>query len=642
MVPVRARARDLHLHGQAGCAVLLESLWVPELPASGWECWMMDLGLPTLEEEEAERCYRSFEHFAQRAWKVVEPDTPLLWEPHAHAVVAAHVEELVHGFVRVEIYKLAGEHAHRQLPRPASGLLPFSRREREAALKQRARAAHLWAVGQRLEVLLRSGAVEHRPQAFTTLLVNMGTGYGKSKLCSVLAPAYLWLLWPGAVEHSYSVNPGGAAKESRAQLQLVTSEWWRRTFRLWWGLTLSKPAESNFRNTEGGERKASGWGKQVQGDHADFQIIDDPEDPQKVLSHGERESTQKAWDGRISRRVKPGGTAIRLVVQQRLDQEDFSHYLLSTSVPEEVEHLELETEKEAEPSPCQCYTHQQGRTRINWRRTGQGWKDERATGELLAPRLVPPKEVEARKRKRLIWRAQDQQRPERLAGNTFLPEHWWYWRFLDEPDVEALKDRTFVIPASSHDIAEWKRFAAEYFEMGMLSGDLSFGVGPGSAGSADCLGVWGRRGRRRFLLACAWDKMTMTQAREAVRKLLDDFPWIGPKVLERAANASGVADGLTEGASSLGQEAVDGLILQPAVDSKASRAVSIQHYQEAGEVLLPLHHPQRPEMVAEAKAFPGRGRRNDFVDMLSQALAYMRKADMVDAELESLYPRPRR
>lgn len=593
----------------------------------------MIFGLPSREEEEAESCYRSFSHFAQSAWAVLEPDTPLLWEPHAHEVVAAHVEELLHGFVRTKLFEVASGHAHGQLPRPGTGLLPFSRRERETALRERARVQHLWAVGQRLEVVLRGGRVEYRPQLFTNLLINQGTGYGKSRLCSVLAPSYLWLLWPSAVEHSYSVNPRGAAKESRAQLALVSSEWWQRTFRPWWGLTLAKPSESRFTNTAKGERKASGWGAQVQGDHADFQIIDDPEDPKKVLSEGERKATQQAWDGRISRRVKPGGTSIRLGVQNRLEPDDWSANWLRTG---EVEHVELQTVKEPEPEVphCPCPTHQRGHTLINWRRSGRGWKDERAPGELLAPRLVPQRDVDSRRKKPLIWAAQDQQRPKSLAGNIFPEERWWYWRFFDEPEVEALKERTIVLPFESRDAStEWPA----YFEQGLLSGDLSFGLT--QDGSADCIGVWGRRGRRRFLLDVRWEPMTVTRVGTSVRELVARYPWVGPKVLEQAAQASAVQNVLTDGAAAQGKAEVEGIILRVPAGSKVWRAIDIQPAHEAGELVLPLHHHQRQEMVNEAKAFPQQGRRNDFVDMTSQAARYWQEQDAETAGLEHLYPR---
>lgn len=584
-------------------------------------------GLPSAHEEEVENCSRSFAGFAKRAWPVIERHTPLLWEQHVHDPIAMHIQELIQGFVRMKLHQVAQSFAHNQLPRVSTARLPLGKEERQKELRRRAELAHLWATGRRLEVLLRSGRCELKPQVFNKLLINVGPGYGKSRMASVLAPGWLWLLWPHAIEHSYSVNPRGAAKESSAQLALITSDWWRRTFHPWWGMTSSKPAESYFRNTAGGERKASGWGAQVQGDHADFQIIDDPEDPKKVYSDGEREATRKAWDGRISRRLQPGGVAIVLAVEQKLHPKDWSdHFITST----DTEHLMLSTiaieEDQRAPHPCPCPTHIRGQTSL-------GWKDKRKPGELLAPRLVPEKEVAARRRNTLVFAAQDQQRPKDLTGNVFPEEKWWFWRFADEPDVEELKQRTFIIPVDSGQ----RRHLAEYFEDAMLAGDLSFGLT--QDGSYDCIGAWGRKGHRRMLFDIRWEPMKMTRARAAVRELLEEYPWIGPKVLERAANASAVSDSLTEGAESMGEEAVEGIVLRPAEGSKAYRAVSIQHLHEAGNLLLPLHHHQRPEMIAEAKAFPQKGRRNDFVDMTSLAQREWQQRD--SSGIDHLYPRPK-
>lgn len=562
------------------------------------EEWL-DRALAAPGQAEGELCLRKFEPFAKRAWAVVEEDTPLIWEPNAHAVMAQHIEALLHGFVRVKLHQLAQGYAHSQLPRVPTGRLPFGRTARVAELRERARLAHLWATGRRMEVMLSSGAVEYRPQPFTNLLINVGTGYGKSRLGSVLAPAYLWLLWPAAWVQAFSINGTGAATDAGRQRDLIRSRWFQETFTPWWQITLDKDAERYYRNTAGGGRRAVGWGAKTQGDRAHFQLIDDPEDPQEVYSDGQREATRRGWDGRIVRRVHPGGTSIRLALQQHLHEDDWSYHVLRTGL---WEHLELATEAESTPSPCGCPTHLRGHTAL-------GWKDTRAPGELLAPRLVPRVDVEARKASPIVFAAQDQQRPQKLTGNVFPPDRWRFWRFADQDAVPELADRTIIIP----DKSEW----LAYFEDRILTADLSFGVS--QDGSWDCLGVWGKMGEKRLLLDVEWGPLTFTSARGAVRALLARVPGVGHKSIELAANGSAVINSLTEGAESLQQDPIEGIVPVLARENKVLRAISIQHLHHAGNLYLPLHHQYRSRMVSEAGAFPRKGVRNDFVDMLSHA-----------------------
>lgn len=630
------------------------------------ESWLSS-GLPSPVEEEAEACFRSFDFFAQRAWSKLERDTRILWEP-VHEAMSLHIQALIHGFVREKLFAFAQGFAHNRLPRVSTERLPLGKKEREAELRERARMAHIWAVGRRLEVLLENGHVVHRPQVITKLLVNVGTGMGKSKLACVMAPAYLWLLWPSSIEQSFSVNPRGASKESGAQMEVVSSDWWRNTFRLWWGLELAKPAASNYSNTAGGQRVALGWGAQAQGDHAHLLMVDDPEDPKKVFSDGERAATKLAWDTKISRRIIPGGTSIFLAVQQRLEEDDWSRYMTRFG----WEHLELPTEMPEDPSPCDCETHRRGHTLVIDPKTGQGWRDCRKPKELIAPRLVPPKEVETRKATPAVWEAQDIQRPKKLSGNIFPEAGWWFWRFKEEPvaETEEMRKRTIVLPPRD----EWERFFNEHPLL--LSVDPSLGTQ--TDGSLDCLGVWGRKGHRRILLDLEWDAMKMRQARRAMRRLLKDNPNVGPKLVEKAVQGPGIVDSLTEGADDAadaegggdwetdateaddvlwetatvlegdvadlvkaedGEPAVDGIILVQTKGSKVWRAISIQHLHAAGNIVLPLHHPKRKEMVRETKAFPKKGVRNDFVDMMSQALRYWQEQDKKLATVSNLYPR---
>lgn len=598
-------------------------------PLERLESWLGG-GLPSRVEMEAEGCYRSLQKFSECAWNNAEEGTPLIMEDF-HRVLCDHAQELVQGFVRVKFYQLVQSHAFNELPRVSTARMPLDKASRFEETRKRARLAFLWQQGQRMGILLRSGRAILKPQLFNNLLVGAGTGLGKSRFISVFTPTYLWLLWPWADTIGYSVNKAAVGRDAGLQQKLVRTPWWRDTFRLWWDIDENKHAETDYRNTVGGHRKAVAWGDLITGDRAHLQAIDDPEDPTKVFSDGERFTTRHRYDSKIARRIYSGGTSIRIASQARLHQEDWSAHVLKSG---EWEHLEFPTVAEATPSPCQCPTHKRGHTVLEYR-------DKRRPGESIAPRFLTEKEIASRRASPVIFAAQDQQRPMGLAGNIFPREKWHFWRFLNEEPVQEYAARTFVIPVEREHFGTW-------FEAGVLSGDLSFG-GQGD-GSKDCLGVWAQRGVRKFLLDVEWEALSFTAAQKAMRRLMDDYPWADPAV-ELAANGGAVIDSLTEGVAKEDEETgaveyivqpINGIVPVRPEGSKTYRAISISPEHEAGNLFLPLHHPRLEEMLAETAAFPrkGKGIRNDFVDMTSQAIKRLKERNRKLASTDALYSEP--
>lgn len=600
-------------------------------PLERLESWLGG-GLPSRVEMEAEGCYRSLQKFSECAWNNAEEGTPLIMEDF-HRVLCDHAQELVQGFVRVKFWQQVQSHAFNELPRVSTARMPLDKAQRFEETRKRARLAFLWQQGQRMGILLRSGRAILKPQLFNNLLVGAGTGLGKSRFISVFTPTYLWLLWPWAEAHGYSVNKAAVGRDAALQQKVLRTPWWRDTFRLWWDIDDNKHAETDYRNTVGGTRKASAWGDMVTGDRDDLQAIDDPEDPTKVFSDGERASTWEKYEKKIARRIRTGGASIRIASQARLHQEDWSSRVLKTG---EWVHLEFPTVAEATPSPCRCPTHTAGHTPL-------GWHDRRRPGESIAPRFLTEKEITSRRAAPVIFAAQDQQRPMGLAGNIFPREKWHFWRFLNEEPVQEYAARTFVIPVEREHFGTW-------FEAAVLSGDLSFG-GQGD-GSKDCIGIWAQKGVRKFLLpGMIWEALSFTAAQRAVRNLTEAYPWVEDRRIELAANGGAVIDSLTEGVAKEAEgdgaveyvvQPIDGIVPVRPDGSKTYRAISISPEHEAGNLFLYLHDPRLEAMLAEGAAFPrkGKGIRNDFVDMTSQAIRRLKERNRQLASTDALYSEP--
>lgn len=229
-----------------------------------------------------------------------------------------------------------------------------------------------------------------------------------------------------------------------------------------------------------------------------------------------------------------------------------------------------------------------------------------------------------------------------LAGNIFPREKWHFWRFLGDEPVQEYAARTFVIPVEREHFATW-------FEAAVLSGDLSFG-GQGD-GSRDCIGIWAR-GRPQVPPARhGVGALSFTAAQRAVRDLTQKYPWVEDRRIELAANGGAVIDSLTEGVAKEGDEGgaveyvvqpIDGIVPVRPDGSKTYRAISISPEHEANGLFLYLHDPRLEAMLAEGAAFPrkGKGIRNDFVDMTSQAIRRLKERNRQLASTDALYSEP--
>lgn len=152
--------------------------------------------------------------------------------------------------------------------------------------------------------------------------INISPGTSKSTICSVMFPAWVWTRKPEArfICCSFTERPL-ALKLSRYCRDVVRSEKYRRFFPAV-ELRADQDTKVMFANTKGGERYAVGSGGSVVGNHADFVIIDDPIDPEAVLSEIELERVNNWIEESLSSRLTDKDVSVTFLIMQRLGQDD--------------------------------------------------------------------------------------------------------------------------------------------------------------------------------------------------------------------------------------------------------------------------------------------------------------------------------
>jgi predicted phage terminase large subunit-like protein len=355
--------------------------------------------------------------------------------------------------------------------------------------------------------------------------------------------------------------------------RLIQSPWYQRNWSDRFQLTGDQNAKERYENDRTGYRLATSVGGAATGEGGDRIVCDDPHNVREAESETIRQSAVDWFWESMSTRLNDPKTGARVVVMQRVHEQDLSGSILERGG---WEHLCLPAEYE-------------GSKHV----TGIGWSDPRdVLGDLLWPNRFGRDELSELKRSLGSYASagQLQQRPSPAEGGLFKRDWWKFYRKAPHKFDEVIQswDCTFK------DLKE-----SDYV------------VG----------GVVGRIGADKYVLDLVRARMGITATMQAIRTLTAKWPNATAKLVEDKANGTAVIELL--------KKEIPGLIAREPEGGKIVRANAISPEVEAGNVYLPdptvikgaewVH-----DFIEETAAFPN-GANDDQVDMISQALVYMRE-----------------
>lgn len=288
-------------------------------------------------------------------------------------------------------------------------------------------AWHIQAMCEHLEALYTLD--------ITRLIINLPPRMGKSGVCSVLFPAWVWTKSPHQSFLYSSYAQSLSIRDSLKCRRLVQSEWYKAL----WGdkvrLTGDMNSKLRFENTASGYRIASSVGGSNTGFGAHYDVTDDPNNVLDSSSDVIREGVND-WHDYVmsSRHAGISSEFRRLVVQQRTHHKDVTGNILSKDDQRWV-HLCLPMEFE---KALQCKT-------IPLRMTdGRIFKDPRKKeGELLWPSGMNAKQLDEFKKKDFkndSYRiaGQLQQRPSPEGGGIIKMDWFKLWKEKDFPEFQYI------------------------------------------------------------------------------------------------------------------------------------------------------------------------------------------------------------
>lgn len=262
------------------------------------------------------------------------------------------------------------------------------------------------------------GAISEHLQAVSygqikELIISVPPRHMKSISTCVMWPAWEWLRVPSKRWIFSSYAQSLSTRDSIKCRRVLESPVYRATFKPEWTLSDDQNQKTRFNNTATGYRIATSVGGSGTGEGGDFVVVDDPLKAMQAESETYRQKVIDWWDNEMSSRGNDPKTAAKVIIMQRLHQNDLAGHCAKQGG---YEILRLPAE----------YDEKKTITSI-------GWEDPRNTkGELLWPERFDKETLETLKKK-LGSRgtaSQLQQDPKAAEDGLFKRRWWKYYKEL--------------------------------------------------------------------------------------------------------------------------------------------------------------------------------------------------------------------
>ena len=168
-------------------------------------------------------------------------------------------------------------------------------------------------------------------------VINVPPGTTKTTIVSIMFPAWVWTRMPSARFITASYTQDLAWDNARKSREVIKSEKYRACFPEI-EMKRDQDTKSYFANTRHGFRKSIGANTAIIGFHSHFHLIDDPIDPNGVISDDILNSVNNWLVETLFQRKIDKKITVAVLIMQRLAQNDPSGYLLENQ-PKRWRHI---------------------------------------------------------------------------------------------------------------------------------------------------------------------------------------------------------------------------------------------------------------------------------------------------------------
>jgi len=400
------------------------------------------------------------------------------------------------------------------------------------------------------------------------LIVNIPPRSLKSISISVAFPAWILGQNPSARIIVASYSEVLSLKHSTDCRLVVSSDWYKEVFPNF-QINPKQNEKYKFATTKNGYRFATSVGGSLTGEGGNYLIIDDPHNPQQIMSEKYRQKTLNWFSNTFSSRLNDKKKGVIIIVMQRLHPNDLTGYLLSKG--ENLwHHLSIPAIAEK-----------------NEKISIGGFRKCRKKGELLHSQRESKKEIERIKIEMgsYIFSAQYQQNPVSINAGMLKPK--WIRRYkLNE--IKPLKNIT-------------------------LSFDTAIKVG--EKNDPTVCTVWSMKENNYYLVESYREWLEYPSLKKFAIDLIEKWNPDNILIEDKASGQSLIQD--------LKQEISHPVIGIKVSKDKITRFASISALIEAGRVFFPSDALWLADFENELYLFPN-CEHDDQVDSLTQFLNWMK------------------
>lgn len=437
------------------------------------------------------------------------------------------------------------------------------------------------------------------------LVINIPPGHAKSTLAAVAFPTWVWIKkpeWRG-IFASYAHDL--AVRDAVKARNVMESEWYQNAFVLGrdgmpaWKLSDDMNRKDFYTNTKTGMRLSMSVGSKATGFRGNCVLVDDPLNAKEAPSKIARDEAIFWWDQVMSTRVNNPSKDAKVIIMQRLHEDDLAGHVLRSAG---YEHLKLPSEFNP-AKRCRVYVRMPG---IEERVTL--FEDPRTEkGELLFPALYPQMALaEARSVLRDGYAGQHDQEPTAAEGGMFKYKWLRFYKspwFGDRPRECLTRDESPAIdlPANMY-----------------LIGSVDASFKDNADNDPVSIQIWGAWKAMRFLIDNFTGVLNEPETEEKIKTFRTKYPKVRKWLVEDKANGPAIVQRL--------RSQIPGIMEVTPEGGKESRAYAVQPLFQAYQIYMPDGAPWLQSYADELCAFP-RGRHDDQVDATSQALNHLCNPD---------------
>lgn len=188
------------------------------------------------------------------------------------------------------------------------------------------------------------------------LIINIPPRTSKSLICSVCLLPWVWITNPYATFITVSFDDSLSLQNAGYSRDIIRSEEYQELFGHIYQVRKDKDSKGMFMNDKGGYRLSKTTGQNITGWKGIWIILDDPQSVKSSNSEGQRQEVIEYYSEALFNRLTPPQWGLRLLVQQRLHQEDLSGYLLENA-KEHYHHICLPAEASNLVNPPELIKH---------------------------------------------------------------------------------------------------------------------------------------------------------------------------------------------------------------------------------------------------------------------------------------------